>query len=84
MSIPLVAFFISATLVALRHYLRVRDRRHLPLVLMFALLALAHSHHEQSPWGIGYHVAAGLAGLAQLVVLSPRTAHPPAAPPAAS
>lgn len=68
----LQAFYVAATVVALLQFLRVRDKRLVPLVLMLAFLAIAHIRGEwfaARPW----HYLAGLAGLA-LVALIPRKA----------
>jgi hypothetical protein len=74
--ISIQAFYVAATVAALVQWLRLRQARLLPLLAMFALLALAHF---QGDWQVAraYHTAAGVAGLALLVVLSPR---PPARP----
>ncbi len=67
----LQSFYIAATVVALLHFLRNRDLRRLPLLLMLALLAVAHYQADwiaARPW----HFAAGAAGLLQLAVLQPR------------
>lgn len=71
-----VGFFIAATLVTTLTYVRVREKRLLPLVALFALAAFGHSRDDARtarPW----HLAAGAAGLALVVMLSPRH-HPPA------
>jgi hypothetical protein len=68
----LVAFFVASTVVTLLQFLRVRDRRLLPLLAMFALLGVAHFLGEGDGWGRGLHFGAGLAGLALLVAISPR------------
>jgi hypothetical protein len=68
----LVAFFVASTVVTLLQYLRLRDPRFLPLMALFALLALAHSSGEAEGWGRVFHFGAGIAGLAVLVMLSPR------------
>ena len=74
--ISLQGFFVAATVAALLQWLRLRDKRLLPLLAMFALLSLAHFQDE---WfaSRGYHLAAGVAGLVLLVMISPR---PPARP----
>ena len=67
----LQSFFIAATVVALLHFLRNRELRRLPLLLMLALLAIAHHQGDWTaarPW----HFAAGLAGLAQLALFPTR------------
>jgi hypothetical protein len=68
MIFSLQSFYVAASVVALMQWLRLRDRRLLPLLLMFLLLAVAH---HQPDWYAArpYHVAAGLAGLALLVML---------------
>ena len=72
----LVAFFVAAAVVTTLQYLRLRDRRFLPLVAMFLLLAAGHFRGEWDPWGRAFHFAAGAAGLATLAALSPRPAAP--------
>jgi hypothetical protein len=69
----LQGFFVAATVVTLVQWLRLKDRRVLPLLAMFALLALAHFQNE---WfaSRGYHLAAGVAGLVLLFMLTPRAA----------
>ena len=69
----LQAFYIAATVVTLVQFLRLRDRRILALLVMFALLAIGHSRDDwfaARPW----HLAGGAAGLGLLYLLSPR--HP--------
>ena len=63
-----VAFYVAAAVVALLQYVRVRDRRLLPLMAMFALLAAAH---DQSDWFVArrLHFAAGACGLLLLGML---------------
>ncbi|HEY7512035.1 MAG TPA: hypothetical protein VIG50_17375 [Vicinamibacteria bacterium] len=68
----LVAFFVAATVVTLLQLLRLRDRRALPLLAMFALLALGHFRGAGDGWGRLFHFGAGAAGLAALVAVSPR------------
>ena len=67
----LAGFFVAATVVTLLQFLRLRDRRLLPLLAVFACLSLAHA---QADWyrAWPYHLAAGVAGLVLLLVLSPR------------
>ncbi len=67
----LTAFFVAAAAVTLGQWLRLRERRLLPLLALFALLAVAHS---QGDWAAArpYHFTAGAAGLFLLVMLSPR------------
>ena len=63
-----VAFHVAAAVVTLVQFVRVRDRRLLPLVAMFALLAAAH---DQSDWFVArrLHLAAGFCGLILLGML---------------
>jgi hypothetical protein len=68
----MVGFFVAATLVTVIQYFRLRERRLLPLLALFVLLALAHSRAAGDPWGGRFHLAAGTAGLALLAMLSPR------------
>jgi hypothetical protein len=70
----LVAFFVAAAVVATLQFLRLRDRRFLPLAAMFLLLAAAHFRGEWDGWGRFFHFAAGAAGLVTLVAISPRHA----------
>jgi hypothetical protein len=67
----LVGFFVASAVTTLVQFLRVRERRLLPLLALFALLAMAHFLGEGDAWGRAFHYAAGAAGVVQLVVLSP-------------
>jgi hypothetical protein len=64
-----VAFYVAATVVGLFQFLRLRDRRLLPLVGWFALSAAAHA---QTDWFVArrIHFAVGACGLLLLGVLS--------------
>jgi hypothetical protein len=57
-----VGFHVAAAVVTLVQYVRVRDRRLLPLMALFALLAAAH---DQADWFVArrLHLAAGACGL---------------------
>jgi hypothetical protein len=69
--VSLQGFYVAALLAALVQYLRLRDARLLPLLAMFALLAVAHHQDDwyaARPW----HLAAGAAGLVLLVVMGRR------------
>jgi len=68
-----VAFFIAATVVTLLQYVRMRERRLLPLLVLFALTAAGHGAQDAS-WVKALHLAAGTAGLALVLMFSPR--HP--------
>jgi hypothetical protein len=70
----MAGFFVAATVVGLVQYLRHRERRMLPLLVLFVLLAVAHSRPPGDPWGRRFHLSAGMAGLGLLVMLSPRPA----------
>lgn len=66
----LTGFFVAATVAALLQFLRTREKRLLPLLVLFACLAAAHSRDDwyaARPW----HFAAGAAGLVLLVLLTP-------------
>jgi hypothetical protein len=68
--VSLAGFFVAATLVTLMQFVRAREKRLLPLLALFAFLAMAHSRDNwfaARPW----HVAAGIAGLVLLVVITP-------------
>jgi hypothetical protein len=68
----LVAFFLAAGVISLVQFRRLRDRRLLPLLLLFVLLALAHARGEWDAWGRLCHYGAGACGLVLLFMLSPR------------
>lgn len=68
-----VAFFIAATVVTLLQFLRVRERRLLPLLFLFALTAAGHGA-TSAGWARALHLAAGTVGLALVLMLTPR--HP--------
>jgi signal transduction histidine kinase len=72
-----VGLFIAATVVGLLQYLRLRDRRLLPLLALFAFQAQALSREWWDVWKDVFQAAACAAGLLLLLMLSPR--HPPAA-----
>ena len=69
----LVAFYLAAAAVALWQFVRTRDRRLMPLLLLFALLALAHVRGEWDTWGRLCHYLAGACGLGLLLLLSPHS-----------
>ena len=73
----MVGLFVGATVVALLQYLRLRDRRLLPLLALFAFQAQALSREWWDVWKDVFQAAACAAGLLLLLMLSPR--HPPAA-----
>jgi hypothetical protein len=65
-----IGFFVAAVVVTLLQYLRLHDRRLLPLLGLFVFLALAHFRGEWDFWGRHFHFAAGLCGLILLAMLS--------------
>ena len=69
--ISLQAFYVAATVVALLQWLRLRERRILALLALFACLMVAH---HQPDWFAArpYHLAAGVCGLVLLVLLTPK------------
>jgi len=69
--VSLAGFFVAGTVVILLQFLRLKEWRLLPLLALFACLALAHA---QADWYAArpYHLAAGIAGLVLLFALSPR------------
>jgi hypothetical protein len=73
-----VGAYIAATIVALVQYLRLRDRRLLPIVALFAFQAQALAREWFDVWKDVFQTAACLAGLLMVVVLTlrPATATP--------
>ena len=70
-----VAFFIAATVVTVLQFIRVRERRLLPLMALFALAAAGHAA-DDSAWARWLHMLSGAAGLALVVMLAPRQTPP--------
>jgi len=62
--------FVAAMVVTLMQFLRVRRRRLLPVLALFAFLALAESREHWDVWRRGFHAFAVVAGLGLVVVLS--------------
>lgn len=78
----MIGFFVAGAVVALLQYLRLRDRRVLPILAFFALEALSLSFEEWQRQRSLFHLGAGTAVLVLLVMLAPRHGHrtpPPAA-----
>ncbi len=67
----MAGLFVGAALVTLAQYLRIRERRLLPLALLFALGAAGQSQ-EQLVSARRWHTAAGGCALVLVVMLSPR------------
>lgn len=63
-----VGFHVAAAVVTLLQFARTRERRLLPLLAMFALLAAAH---DQGDWFVArrLHFAAGACGLVLMGML---------------
>jgi hypothetical protein len=74
-----VAFFVAATVVTTLQFLRVRERRLLPLLGLFALTAVGHSL-DDTGWGRFFLLAGGASALALVVMLAPRHVPPPEKP----
>ncbi len=70
----MASFFIAATVVTLLQYLRLREPRLLPLLLLFLCLAVAESREH---WyeARRFRLAAGFSGLVLLYALSPHHHH---------
>jgi hypothetical protein len=68
-------FLLAATLVALLQFLRVRDRRLLPLLVLFALGSLARFAGLTSALGLAADLGSSCAGLVLLFMLAPRHLH---------
>ena len=69
----LVAFHLAAALVTVYQLLRGRDRRLLPLALLFAFLATGFHLGEWDRFGRLFLYGGGICGLALLLALTPRT-----------
>jgi putative copper export protein len=70
-----VAFFIAATLVTVLQFIRVRERRLLPLMALFALAAAGHAADDLQ-WAKWLHILSSASGLALVVMLAPRQTPP--------
>jgi len=83
----MVGAFVAATVVTLVQFLRLRDRRLLPLAAMFAFQAQALAREWYDVWRDAFQAGVCVAGLALLLSLSlwpspvppPRPALPAAA-----
>ncbi|HLA78896.1 MAG TPA: hypothetical protein VJU18_15060 [Vicinamibacteria bacterium] len=66
----MLSFFAAATVVTVLQFLRLRERKLLPLLFFFLCLAVAES---QDDWYAArrFRLAGGLSGLVLLYVLSP-------------
>lgn len=70
----MVGLYVAATVVTLMQLLRRHERRLLPLLALFACLALARALGQGSRGAVGFEVAAVAAGLVLLAMLTPRHA----------
>jgi hypothetical protein len=68
----MIGLYVTAAIVTLFQYLRHRDRRLLPLVVLFAFQAQALSRAWPDVWKDVFQGAACLAGLALVLMLTPR------------
>jgi len=68
----MVAFYVAATAVTLMQLLRRHERRLLPLLALFACMALARGLDAGSRWSTVFEVAAIASGLVLLAMLTPR------------
>jgi hypothetical protein len=75
-TLALVSFNLAAAVVTLMQLFRVKERRLIPLLALFALTAAGHQRGAGDGWGLFLHFLAGGAGLVLLAMLLPR--HPPA------
>jgi hypothetical protein len=77
----LTGLFVGATVAALLHFARVRERRALLLAAMFAFQYQALAREWFDPWRDVFQAAVCAAGLALLLLLTPRRPAPPPPPP---
>jgi hypothetical protein len=68
----MVSLYAAATIVTLLQFLRRRERRLLPLLGLFAGLAVARQLDERSGWATACEVVAIAAGLVLVGMLTPR------------
>jgi hypothetical protein len=68
----MVGLYVAATVVTLMQLLRRHERRLMPLLALFACLAVARFLDAGSRWAAGFEVAAIAAGLVLLAMLTPR------------
>ena len=82
-TLALVSFYVAGAVVVLWHAVRVRERRLVPLLALFALAAAGHQRGTSDALGLLCHYAAGASGLVLLAMLLPRhaTPAPPGPPP---
>ena len=73
--------FVASTVVTLMHWLRVHDRRLLPLMGFFLMLAAAESLEPRHYWRSAFQVLGAACGLALLPMLDRRQDERAASPP---
>jgi len=73
--------FVASTVVTLMHWLRVRDRRVLPLMGFFLMMAAAESLEPRHYWRSGFQVLGAICGLSLLPMLDGRAHERAASPP---
>ena len=73
--------FVASTVVTLMHWLRVRDRRLLPLMGFFVMMAAAESLEWWNYWRSAFQVLGAVCGLALLPMLDGRAHERSASPP---
>ena len=68
----MVGLYVAATVVTLMQLLRRHERRLLPVLGLFACLAIARFLDAGTSWAAGFEVAAIAAGLVLVAMLTPR------------
>jgi hypothetical protein len=59
-------FYVAATVVTLMHWLHMKDKRLLPLLGLFTMMAAARSFEWWHPWHYAFEIAAVVSGLTLL------------------
>lgn len=68
----MVGLYVAATVVTLMQLLRRHERRLIPLLALFACLAVARFLDVGSRWAVAFEGAAIASGLVLLAMLTPR------------
>ncbi len=68
----MTALYVAAAVTTLVQYARVREKRLLPLVALFALVAAGVDRGVREPWGSRAYVGALCSGLVLMLMLSRR------------
>lgn len=66
--------FVAAALITIVQFVRLRDRRLLPLAFLLAFLAGAEAREPWEPWRRRFQLAALASGLALLAMLKAESA----------